>query len=55
MRGSSVQGQGMSALDGAAVSALEKNISGMNFAPIVTSFDEPSEVVEKIFTGIFLD
>ena len=45
----------MSAGDSAAVSALKKNISGMNFAPIVTSFDEPSEINEKIFTGTSLD
>ena len=45
----------MSAVDSAAVAALEKNISGVNFAPIVTSFDEPSEVEEKIFTGTSLD
>ena len=46
---------GMSAVDSAAVSALEKNICGMNFAPIVTSFDEPFEIEEKILTGTFLD
>ena len=34
------------------MNALESNITGMNFAPIVTSFDEPTAT--KIFTGTLI-